>query len=532
MRLFLVIFLLLIESAFVSTPGQELPVEKGLAVISEEAIMGQLKFLASDWTEGREAGERGEYLASDYIASILQMFGIAPDGDFVNSGQGEKATSKNRRSYFQKITLIKKTPGDNPVFESRVRDGESTRINRFSNKTDFSMAPCFESIEAEAPLLFAGHGISSAKYRYSDLARSEVKGKYIMIISGYPKFLTEKMTYSELAEAKRDFEDNVMKMGAVGIIEVDLRADVAEEEDVLDIMNMSPSEKYRRYSSLSRYSLPGISSKNEIPRIKITMLTANEIFKGTPLIISGYLKKSETAYPVPVPATEGVKIFLKTSVITKAVPVRNVLGRIEGKNPDEIIVIGAHYDHLGMSDGYIWNGADDNASGTAGVMTLARALAATGEKPDKTIIIAFWTAEEKGLLGSRYYVENLPWPAKNVRLNINFDMISRYISENETKKVTMTYTDRYPSFRAITERNIEKYHIDIEPDFQPSSDPPGGSDHRSFSGAGIPVMRFKPGHRGEYHTPYDEPETVNADIMEKIVKISFLNLWELANSKW
>jgi hypothetical protein len=533
MRRFLLIILFFFEAAVLFTSGQELPVEKGLSVISEDVIMGQLKFLASDWTEGREAGERGEYLASDYIASILQMFGIAPYGDIIASGQGEKAAGTNEKSYFQNITLLKKTAGDSPVFESRVRYGESTRIMKFSNKTDFSIRPFFESLETDAPLLFAGHGIRSTKYRYIDLAREDIKGCFIMIISGNPKFLAEKMTYSELAEAKRDFEDTVIKMGAAGIIYVDQSSDIAEkEDDVRNFMNMSPSEKYRRYSSLSRYFLPGKSGSNEIPRIKITMNTAKEIFRGTPLVISEYIKKSEITYPVTVPLTEGINMFLKTSVNTQSVAVRNVLGRIEGKNPEEVIVIGAHYDHLGMSGGYIWNGADDNASGTAGVMTLARALTATGEKPDKTIIIALWTAEEKGLLGSRYYVENLPLPAKNIRLNINFDMISRYISEDETKKVTMTYSERYPAFREMTERNLEKYKIDLEVDFQPSNDPPGGSDHRSFSEAGIPVMRFKPGHRSEYHTPYDELETVNADIMEKIIKISFVDLWELANSKW
>jgi Zn-dependent M28 family amino/carboxypeptidase len=165
-------------------------------------------------------------------------------------------------------------------------------------------------------------------------------------------------------------------------------------------------------------------------------------------------------------------------------------------------------------------------------MTLARAIMATGEKPENTIIFALWTAEEEGLLGSRYYVRNLAFPVKNLRLNVNFDMISRYISENNTKKVTLTYTSSYPLFRDITVSNLEKYGIDLMVDYQPSADPPGGTDHRSFVEAGVPIMRFKPGHREEYHTPGDESKTVDWDIMEKIIKISFADVWELANSKW
>jgi Zn-dependent M28 family amino/carboxypeptidase len=96
----------------------------------------------------------------------------------------------------------------------------------------------------------------------------------------------------------------------------------------------------------------------------------------------------------------------------------------------------------------------------------------------------------------------------------------------------MTYTSAYPAFHDLTAGNIKKYGINLVVDYQPSVDPPGGSDHRSFVAAGIPIMRFKPGHREEYHTPKDEINTINWDIMKEIIKISFANIWELANSNW
>ena len=194
--------------------------------------------------------------------------------------------------------------------------------------------------------------------------------------------------------------------------------------------------------------------------------------------------------------------------------------------------MGAHYDHVGFGNGYIWNGADDNGSGSVGVMTIAKAIMATGEKPEISIVFAFWTAEEEGLLGSRYYVRNPDLPLANLKLNMNFDMISRYISDDEPNKVTMTYTSSFPLFRDITVRNLEKYGIELIVDYQPSSNPPGGTDHRSFVEAGIPIIRFKPGHREEYHTPMDETGTVDWDIMEKIIRICFLDAWDLANTKW
>jgi Zn-dependent M28 family amino/carboxypeptidase len=112
-------------------------------------------------------------------------------------------------------------------------------------------------------------------------------------------------------------------------------------------------------------------------------------------------------------------------------------------------------------------------------------------------------------------------------------MISRYIADDEPKSVAMTYTDKFhPLFKDITAANLKKYGIDLTVDYQPSADPPGGSDHRSFTAKGIPVMRFKPGHRDEYHTPWDKVSTINWDIMEKIIKIGFANIWNLANTEW
>jgi Zn-dependent M28 family amino/carboxypeptidase len=162
-------------------------------------------------------------------------------------------------------------------------------------------------------------------------------------------------------------------------------------------------------------------------------------------------------------------------------------------------------------------------------MTLAKALTSTGVKPEKSIIIALWSSEEVGLLGSRYFVRNSPFNLKKITLNVNFDMISRYISDDNKNGVVMTYTTSLKGLKEITESNLKKYGIDLAVNYQPSDDPPGGSDHRSFVEAGIPIMRFKPGHREEYHTPYDEVRTLNWDIMEKIVRISFANVWEMAN---
>jgi len=516
----------LIISAFLipELPGQESPVEKGLAAISHDVIRAQLGFLASDWTEGREAGEKGERMASDYIASMLQLYGVKPAGDQLREGG---------RSYFQNFTLLKTIQGDVHILKLKSREGDSFSSTDFSYNVDFTVRTVSKSVEMEVPVVFAGYGFINKKLNINDFEKLDLKGRFVLKITGVPMHARKSLSSSELMGSAQEAEEYLRDKGAVGIIEFNPASAVVGNPEYREFMNMSPAEGTPRTGrQRAIYSIPGKTFPEEMIRITASVKTVNEILKGTGIIPDEYIRKADANQPLDLPPLTGKSIYFKTDVNVSQVAVRNVLGIVEGNNPDQVIVAGAHYDHMGMGNGYIWNGADDNASGTVGVITLAKAVMATGMKPEKTIIFALWTAEEKGLLGSRYYVRNLTCPIQNLKLNINFDMIARYISETNNKGVTMTYTRSFQSFKTITENNIKKHKIDMLVDYQPSDDPPGGSDHRSFVEAGVPVMRFKPGHREEYHTPSDEIDTIDWDIMEKIIRISFSNLWELANSSW
>ncbi len=507
--------------------------EKGLEAITTDAIKAQLGFLSSNWTEGRMTGEKGEFLSADYIASILQIYGVKPGGDLYQSGNITNSPKTADRTYFQNFVLLKKTPGEEQVLKIRSVDGQSARTYNFTYGVDFLFRQIAASVEIDAPVVFAGYGFKNEKLKFNDFSKLDIKGKFILRITGVPEFARQQLTQNEIYASEREIENIARTGGALGIIEIYPNSMVLGTPERKDFNNMSPSENYPRSSQADvSYSIPGKSNSQSILRIVVTAKTANEILSGTGIVIDEYLKKANSNSSYILSEISGKNLFVKSSSVTSTVAVRNVIGVIEGNDPNEIIVIGAHYDHMGMNDGYLWNGADDNGSGTVGVMTIAKAIMASGKKPDKTIIIALWTAEEEGLLGSRFWVQNPTCPIKSVKLNVNFDMISRYINDNEPNKVTMTYTISNPGFKDITETNIKKYGIDLMVDYQPSADPPGGSDHRSFVAAGIPVMRFKPGHREEYHTPDDEFSTIDWDIMEKIIKISFANVWELANAVW
>jgi hypothetical protein len=530
-KIFALTFFLLL--AYQAVNGQDAPVEKGLRAITPDVITAQLGFLASDWMEGREAGEKGEFLAGDYIASLLQLYGVKPGGDYIRARGVMQAQQTAARSFFQNITLLKTTPGDEQILKLKTTEGSTITTTSLERNIDFIIRPLERSAEKEAQVVFAGYGFKNNKLKYNDFSNLDIKGKFILRISGVPGYARERLTPEELSASVRETESMLRNSGTAGIIEFNPASKTIGTQQLPDFLNMSPAEERQRAGGrYARYSIPGTTGEEEIIRILISARAADQILRGTGIIIEEYVKKAESGIPGAPPSIGSKTICVKSDVITTAVQTRNVIGIVEGKNPDQVIVLGAHYDHEGMANGYIWNGADDNASGTVGVLTLAKAIMETGVKPEKTIIIALWTAEEKGLLGSEYYVSNLTYPLENLRLNVNFDMISRYVSDDQPEMVTMTYTDSCPGFRELTESNLLKHGIKLKVVYEASADPPGGSDHRSFVAKGVPVMRFKPGHREEYHTPDDEISTVDRDIMEKIIRISFANVWELANSEW
>ncbi len=507
--------------------------KRAFSNINQSVLKAQLGFLASDWMEGRMAGEKGEYIASDYIASLLQLYGVRPGGDKITSRSSGGLIPAGENSYFQNFVLIKTNGSNEHIMKIGQVSGNTSWSAGLDYNIDFYLGFQNQSKEIEAPVVFAGYGFKSEKLKHDDLSKLDLKGKFVLRIAGLPPHARKTLSVTELAECSRESERIIRSLGAAGIIEFSPGRLVAGNPAPQKFLDMSPAERRPVPDAMySEYQLPAGNAEEQLLRITVSEGTAAMILKGSGIDPEDYVRRSESE-PYRLSADiKDIRVYIKTTVKKEAVRVRNIIGIIEGRDPDQYIVLGAHYDHMGSKGGYIWNGADDNGSGTVGILTLAKAIMETGIKPEKNIIIALWTAEETGLLGSRYFVDNLPFPRERIKLNLNFDMISRYVSDDSPKKVTMTYTDSHPGFRTITEENLRIHGIDLDVDFQPSPDPPGGSDHRSFTSAGIPVMRFKPGHREEYHTPADEVSTIDWDIMERIVKISFANIWQLANSKW
>lgn len=225
-------------------------------------------------------------------------------------------------------------------------------------------------------------------------------------------------------------------------------------------------------------------------------------------------------------------IALLKKEVHQRLPLTNVMARIEGKNPNEIVVMGAHYDHLGVDpllDGdKIYNGADDNASGVSAVLQIARAFLESGVKPERTIIFALWDGEEKGLLGSEHFVLTYPDLSK-IKGYINFDMIGRNDNEAKPKHVVYFYTEAHPAFGEWLKNDVEKYGLQLEPNYRPWDRPIGGGDNGSFAKRDIPIIWYHTDGHPDYHMPSDHADRINYEKVVEITRAAYLNLWNLAN---
>ncbi len=542
-------------SAISLTYGQTAPVEKGMAAINKEMIQAQLEFLASDWMEGREATTKGEFMAGDYLASLFKLYGIKPAGDFefVQAGRGRRAqfqlpgqssAPQGTRSYFQNINFLASEPVDDQTFGIAVNEGVSKKRITFSYRTDFSLTPSGVGVELESPVVFVGYGFKSEEAGYDDFKGVDVRGKIVFRISGIPGMRdTSSAAYKKLKlndrmmlmSYMRSRNEIIEKLGAVGVIDYNIGADMMQGAVVnYPFRYNTPfyeGDKRLTAGTSIRIGIPEDTLRTGLNIITVSERVAHEILKGSGIDIKKYEKEAAEKLKSGAKEIKGKSAFIKTNVKTKVVRGRNVLGMIEGENPNEVIVVGGHYDHVGINEGFIWNGADDNGSGTIGVMTIAKAFAESGVKPKRTVIFACWTGEEKGLLGSRYFVNKFK-PQENLILNLNYDMIGRN-SEDDTKgvKLGIQYSEDYPALKEVIEKANNDYGLGLEIRFNPSKRPSGGSDFSSFSAKDIPVYGVMAAMHPDYHQPTDHIDKIDFEKMTKIIKMGFLAVWEFANSE-
>ncbi|MDF1572884.1 MAG: M20/M25/M40 family metallo-hydrolase [Bacteroidales bacterium] len=341
------------------------------------------------------------------------------------------------------------------------------------------------------------------------------------------------MSRWQLYRAKRE---HIAGTGAVAMIEFAPGRDMAQSwaSNVPFRYHSDDYEGDRPRASYYETSMkhPGEDLSAGVTRITVSERVVNALLKDTEIDPEAFAARVKNSLKPESKELKNARLKLKTTVDSRIIQARNVVGVLPGKDTSEIIVIGGHYDHVGKHDGWIWNGADDNASGTVGVMTIAKAMMASGEKPEKTIVFAAWTGEEKGLLGSEYFADH-PWNDAEMILNLNYDMISRDdMDDSLGVKCSMTYTEKYGILEELAVKHNKEYDLGLEIKYNPQERPRGGSDHAPFAAKDVPVFYFMAGFPPEYHSTNDHVEKVNWDKMVKIIKLGYLNTWELSNTDW
>jgi hypothetical protein len=542
--LFFLVFALLILQQPVRS--QTTPLEKGLQAITLDAVKGQLEFLSSDWMEGRATGDKGSYLAADYIASMFRVYGVAPAGDMPGFGgfrMGRPAAGGPNRqpmqkTYFQNFTLIESLPGGTSALT--VRKGG--REYQFEEGVDYSLSRGGSGGKFDAPVVFVGYGISDKANGLDDFAGIDVKGKIVVRLNGFPGMsdMASPMYKKLVGDNPRNSFDLMRKkneilatLGVAGVIDISsINTDITKRWGVYKFdYFMAPAENGPRTNWTGMRLDTREVSANPVA-ITVTEKIINLLMKDSGVDVAKYEKDAALGtVKFKAVVLNGISASFEQTVKSRRINTRNIIAVIEGENPNEYVAVGAHMDHMGIDNGKIWNGADDNASGTVAVMTLAKAFAASGVKPKRTIVFCAWTGEEKGLLGSEYFSE---YPAVgkigDYKFYMNFDMISRDEETDTLKnKAGITYTKAYPKLEEITKQDIQKYKLNLNLKITSADSPTGGSDYTAFSNNKVPVIAWMAAMHPDYHQPSDQVNLVNWNKMLEIIKLGYLQLWEAAN---
>lgn len=510
--------------------------KKAMDYVTENYIRANVQFLASDLLEGRGTGSRGELIAATYIATQFKLFGLEPGGD--------------NGSYFQKVSLVGITTY--PDKEMVVKGGKGTLKFRYYD--DFiavsGVKKDFVSIK-DVDIVFVGYGIVAPEYNWDDYKGVDVSGKILLMLNDDPPatqdepnlFGGKARTYYGRWTYKYEI---AAKKGALGAI----------------IIHTTPSAGYGWNVVQSSWSGEEFELANDAePKVQLkSWLTEDATRKLLALAgknLDELVKSAQTRNFKPVDL--GLKLSLNMKVKIREFSSQNVIGVLRGgdeKLKDEYIVLTSHYDHLGIgkpvNGDSIYNGALDNASGVSMLLTLAKAFSELKVKPRRSVMFIALTAEEAGLLGSRYFAQNPTVPPAKIVANLNIDGINIWGRTKDVVLIGMEKSTLGEIIDAIAKKYQNRY---AKPDQFPELGMFYRSDQFSFAKVGIPAIFFDNGVeyigkpedygrkvveeyiRKNYHQPSDEyNDSWVLDGAVEDAKLVFMTAYYLANSdekpKW
>lgn len=474
-----------------STCSQTKPLSPEITV---NDLYKHISYLASDSLMGRKPGSKGDSLAAGYILNTLLSCGLQLKGD----------------NGYQKFEIITGSSlGKNNKFSINKKE---LTLNK-----DFTPLSYSANGTLDAQVVFAGYGfnIETDSIKWQDYKNMDVTGKWVMVLRGDPEIDNPQSFYAKYSSDRK-------------------KALIAKDKKAGGILLVSGVE-FDKKDKLQKLHNNPANIRADIPVVHITRHTANKILSPTNKTIEELEKKLNkelncTSFAVDTKVKAGLEVIYQKAYT------QNIIGYLEANNQkstNQTVVIGAHYDHLGLGGKgtstrspdtiAVHNGADDNASGVAAVLELACKLAQKKQNLKRNVMFVAFGAEEMGLIGSKYFIKKHN-PDNDIILMMNFDMIGRLDTINGALMVGGTGT--FAECKALLEKHRKNTAIKTET----TTSGYGPSDHASFYANKIPVLYFFSGTHNDYHTPADDTEKINFKGAKAIVNLSYHLLLELLTS--
>lgn len=499
----------------------------GYGTLKETTLKADLTFLASDALEGRMSLQRGSEVAIQWIAADFAKSGLKPlAGD----------------SFLQPV----------PLWEFRPDRQASTITAKFSDGTAESAhspeayGSFPTSVDLSGPVLFAGYGITAPELNYDDYKGVDAHGKVVLIFDHEPQENDPKSIFNGTGSTRyattRVKALNAQAHGAAALIVVaePNRKHVSNQERLAKI-----GGQQQRTARIGSEAI--IDDELHIPTAVVSDKFATRLLASVakPADLQSKIDNGLKNASAEIKGAS-VDLHLVDSESRRGISY-NVAGLLEGSDPrlkEETIVISAHYDHDGTDGKQIWHGADDNGSGTVGVVNLARAFAANPVRPKRSILFVVFAAEERGLLGSYFYVQHPLRPLATTRAVINFDMMGRDekpsqqtngvidIAADTSNEMNLIGTVHSPEYRHAVEQANQSVGLNLNYkwDHESSLNVFFRSDQFPFVLKGIPAIWWFTGFHPDYHQVTDTADRINYPKMTKILKLAYLTAFDFGNA--
>ena len=492
----------------------------GLSTIRADELREKVTWLASKELKGRGNGSPELRIAADYIADIFKKNGVKPAGD---SG-----------TYLQNFRM----------FTARLGAGNSFRVDNAEYVLGTDYVPHYLSPRAdvEGPLVFVGYGLSSPRLKFDEFARVNLRGRIAVVIDTNPRAVDFASPFNRVdpadpasIEAKAR---NAAKAGATGLI-------VMQNPRIPNIPIAESASIFQSDYPLKDAPMGDMEGEDN-PKIPVLLLSEQASRRLIPQLRDIQRRIDETLQPESLDL--GRRASMKVNVQRVSFATQNVLGLIEGRDSRlrrEVVIVGAHYDHDGEHNGQIWPGADDNASGTAGVLELAEAFGNGRMAPARSILLCAFAGEEKGEIGSQHYADHPVIPIDRTIAMLQMDMIGRneehganreYGLERETSAANANALNLIGTlFSADLRRVMETSNAGIGLDLKFRYDDTREnllrrSDQWAFLQKRIPALFIHTGEHPDYHRPSDTADKINYPKMEKIVRLVYVAVEALGNA--